>query len=264
MPGAVANLSAVSTTQHGACDSKRMRFTRLQPEPGNLELEDIREELEFPSLEDRPYTVANFVASVDGRAAFSGRSAPLSDEGDRALFHALRECVDAVMVGTGTLRTERYGALIRNEEACRRRVERGLQAQPLACVVTRSGALPLDIPLFDQPRVLAFAPEPITGVETVTLEPAELTLTAVMRILRADHGVGSVLCEGGPTLFGSLIHERLVDELFLTIAPKLAGGGTAPTISSGAELAEPASLRLRWLLERSGTLFFRFVVTSQP
>jgi riboflavin biosynthesis pyrimidine reductase len=228
-----------------------------------MSLEDVRGELEFPTVQERPYTIANFVSSADGRAAFSGRSAPLSDDGDRAMFHTLRECVDAVMVGTGTLRTERYGALIRNEDACRRRAERGLEPQPLACVVTRSGALPLDIPLFAQPRVLAFAPEPIEGVQTVAIDPTELTLTTVMRCLRADHGVGSLLCEGGPTLFGSLIHEQLVDELFLTMAPKLAGGGTEPTISSGAELTEPAQLELRSLLERSGSLFFRFVVSGQ-
>jgi riboflavin biosynthesis pyrimidine reductase len=54
-----------------------------------------------------------------------------------------------------------------------------------------------------------------------------------------------------------------VDELFLTVAPELAGGGTAPTISSGAELAEPAALQLRSLLERSGSLFFRFVVSPE-
>jgi 5-amino-6-(5-phosphoribosylamino)uracil reductase len=240
-----------------------MRFTRLYPQPGELALDEIRDQFDFRTLDDRPYTIANFVSSADGRAALSGRSAPLSDDGDRAMFHALRECVDAVIVGTGTLRTERYGALIRDEDACRRRAERGLQPQPLACVVTRSGALPLDIPLFDQPRVLAFAPAPIEGVNTVTLAPTELTLTAVLRRLRADHGVGSLLCEGGPTMFGSLIHESLVDELFLTLAPKLAGGGTAPTISTGAELAEPAALRLRSIFDRSGSLFLRFSVSRE-
>jgi riboflavin-specific deaminase-like protein len=239
-----------------------MRYARLYPDQGDVTLEEFRDQLEFPTLADRPYTIANFVSSIDGRAAFSGRSAPLSDDGDRALFHALRERVDAVMVGTGTLRAERYGALIRDEDACRRRIERGLDPQPLACLVTRSGALPLDIPLFGQSRVLVFAPEPIEGVETVTLEAMELTLTAVLRVLRADYGIRSLLCEGGPTLFGSLIHEGLVDELFLTLAPKLAGGGTAPTIAGGAELAEPAALHLRSILDRRGSLFLRFVVSS--
>jgi riboflavin-specific deaminase-like protein len=240
-----------------------MRFVRLYPQPGELTLEDVRDEIVFPATDDRPYTIANFVSTADGRAAIAGRSAPLSDEADRALFHALRERVDAVIVGTGTLRTERYGALIRDPEARRRRIDRGLDPQPLACVVTRSGAVPLDIPLFSEPRVLVFAPRPVEGIETVTLEATEFTLSAVLRRLRADHGIGSLLCEGGPTLFGSLIHEGLVDELFLTLAPKLAGGGNAPTIASGSELAEPAALRLRSLLEHAGSLYFRFQVSDQ-
>ncbi len=53
----------------------------------------------------RPYTVVNFVASADGHAAFRGRSRWLSDDADREMFHGLREKVDAVMAGTGTLRS---------------------------------------------------------------------------------------------------------------------------------------------------------------
>lgn len=239
-----------------------MQFQQLYPEPATLTLADIRDELDFPEREDRPYTIANFVASADGRAALKGRSAPLSDDGDRALFHGLRECVDAIIVGTGTLRTERYGRLIRDPDARQRRLEHGLQADPLACVVTRSGDLPLDIPMFEEERVLVFAPEQVEGVETVRIDPAELTLATVVKGLHADYGVRSLLCEGGPTLFGSFVHERLVDELFLTLAPKLAGGGSAPTVTSGAELAQPTPLQVRWALERAGSLFFRFVVSA--
>ncbi|MBV9465058.1 MAG: dihydrofolate reductase family protein, partial [Solirubrobacterales bacterium] len=86
----------------------------------------------------------------------------------------------------------------------------------------------------------------------------ELTLTTVLRHLRSQLGIGSLLCEGGPTLLGALILERLLDELFLTIAPKLVGGGTSPTISSGPELPEPQPLALRSLLERHGSLFLRY------
>jgi riboflavin biosynthesis pyrimidine reductase len=75
--------------------------------------------------------------------------------------------------------------------------------------------------------------------------------------------VPRLLCEGGPTLFGAMLHEELVDELFLTIAPKLAGGGRGPTIASGPPLAEPAKLRIRWLLEREETLFARYEVPPQ-
>ena len=65
-----------------------------------------------------------------------------------------------------------------------------------------------------------------------------------------------MLCEGGPTLLGSLQAAGLVDELFLTIAPKLAGGG-APRILEGG-LAEVADLQLVWLLEHDGELFARY------
>jgi riboflavin biosynthesis pyrimidine reductase len=241
-----------------------MKFTRLLGEPGTIELQVLRDALHFPAHEDRPYAVANFVASVDGRAAFQGRSGPLSDDGDRALFHALRERVDAVIVGTGTLRTERYGRLIKDEDARRRRTEYGLEPDPLACVVTRSGKLPLDIPLFSEERVVVFAPQAVNGLKTTLIEPAELTLATVLRRLRQDYGVGSLLCEGGPTLFGSLVHEELIDELFLTISPKLVGGGSAPTITRGAELAAPADVQLTSLLERDGSLFLRLSFARIP
>jgi riboflavin biosynthesis pyrimidine reductase len=64
-------------------------------------------------------------------------------------------------------------------------------------------------------------------------------------------------------LFGALLHEQLIDELFVTIAPKLAGGGRGPTITSGAALAEPARLEIRWLLEREESLFARYEVSPQ-
>ena len=183
------------------------------------------------------------------------------------MFHGLREQVDAVLVGTVTLRVERYGRLIKDPERRRRRVERGLTPEPLACVVTRAGDVPVDIPLFQDPesRILVFGPAGMeldcpARVEVEVLDPGEMTLTTAMRRLRSHHGIGSLLCEGGPTLFGALLTEWLVDELFLTVAPKLAGGGRSPTISTGPVLPSPAPLRLRWALERAGSLFLRYSV----
>ena len=98
----------------------------------------------------------------------------------------------------------------------------------------------------------------------VTLDPGEMTLTTAMGRLRHDYGVRSLLCEGGPTLFGSLLGEGLVDELFLTLAPKLAGGGRGPTISSGTELSEPQTLTLLWLLGRNESLYLRYSLRKSP
>ncbi len=244
-----------------------MEFRRLLPEATTIEIADLLASLELDASAstDRPYTIANFVASVDGRATIGGRSGPLGDDGDSAVFHGLREQVDAIVAGTGTLRVERYGRILGKAERRRRRVQRGQSPEPLAVIITRSGEIPADIPLFDEPeaRILVFSPTDLdvaarAQIEVVGLDPGELTLTTVMRQLRADHAVRSLLCEGGPTLFGALLHEGLVDELFLTVAPKLAGGGHGPSVSAGPELANPAELRLIWLLERHGSLYHRY------
>src|SRR5205814_9565015 len=119
------------------------------------------------------------------------------------------------------------------------------------------------IPLFTDPdsRVVVFTPAELetashpAQVEVVRLDPGELTLTTMMRRLRAEYGVRSLLCEGGPILFGALLREDLVDELFPSLAPKLTGGGSAPAISSGPELAEPREMSLIWALELDAALY---------
>jgi len=218
---------------------------------------------------DRPYTLVNFVATVDGRTSFLGRSGPIGDDGDRQMFHGLRERVDAVMAGSVTMRTERYGRMTRDPERRRRRTERGLAPEPLAVIVTRSGDVPFDIPLFTEPeaRVVIFTPTDLdtsncaAQVEVVRLDAGQLTMTTVWRRLTSDFGVRMLLCEGGPTVFGALLHEDLADELFLTLSPRLAGGGSEASITHGPALPELLYLTLRWALEREGSLFLRYAVT---
>jgi riboflavin-specific deaminase-like protein len=241
---------------------------RLLPDPGRVAIRQLLDELDLPARArtDRPYTLANFVSSADGHAAFRGRSRWLSDHGDRDMFHGLREHVDAVLVGTGTLRVERYGRIVRDPERRQRRVDAGLSPEPLAATVSRSGDIPFDIPLFADPasRVVIFTSSVLdtsglaARVDVVHMDPDELTLTAAMRRLRSAYDVRSVLCEGGPTLFCGLLEEDLVDELFLSLAPKLTGGGNAPSISAGSELPELRLLSIAWALELDGTLYLRY------
>jgi riboflavin-specific deaminase-like protein len=249
-----------------------MEFRQLLPQPETVAVERLLSQLsrDLQARDERPYTLVNFIASADGRATFAGRSGGLGDEGDRAMFHGLREQVDAVLVGTGTLRAERYGRVLGRSERRERRRARGLTPEPLACIVSRSGDIPRDIPLFAEPeaRAVVFVPRDIdieisdaaAQIELTRLDPGELTLTTVLRRLRAEHDVKILLCEGGPMLFGGLLQERAVDELFLTLAPNLTGGGTEHTITSGPELADLQPLSLRWLLERDGSLYLRYLL----
>jgi riboflavin biosynthesis pyrimidine reductase len=215
--------------------------------------------------DQRPYVFCNFVSSADGKASFGGRTAPLGGDGDRAVFHLLRTQADAVLAGTRTLEVERYGRMTRTEEMIRIRLDEGRTAQPLAVVISRSGRVPFEIPLFADPetRVALYMPEGAepprceADVSLHTLAEADFSLTAVLRSLRREHGVGSLLCEGGPTLFGAMLSERLVDELFLTLAPALVGGGEEP-LTAGSPLAEMVDLHLEWALERDRHLFLRY------
>lgn len=217
---------------------------------------------------DRPYVVCNFVSSADGKAAAEGKSALLGGDGDRATFRLLRTQADAVLAGTSTLRVERYGALVRDERMQKIRVEEGRAAQPVAVVISRSGDVPFDIPLFadEGSRVLVYGPAGLDVPECAAqIALHELPghgeqtgeLAHVLRSLRYDHEVRALLCEGGPSLFNAMLAEDLVDELFLTLAPALIGGGESG-ITRGQELGGLRRLRLIWALERDGHLFLRY------
>ena len=242
-----------------------MEFRQLLPQPAAAELADLLAEVggERPG---RPYVIVNFVSSIDGRATFHGRSGALGDEADMAMFHGLRELADAILVGTGTLRIEHYGRLLSKPERRERRVAAGRAPEPIACTVTRKGDVPTDVPLFAEPeaRVVVYSSHDVdlegvaAQVELVRLEPEQLTLTTVLRRLHSDHDVRLVLCEGGPSVFGSLLQEGLADELFLTLAPRLTGGGSSPAITNGPELPELLGAELVSALEREGALYLRY------
>ncbi len=218
---------------------------------------------------DRPYTIANLVQSADGRATFDGRSTALGDDGDRQVFRALRSVCDVVLVGTGTLAAEHYGRLVRDGALQAAREARGLPVQPLLCTVTRSGRVSREIPLLADPdaRLLVYSGVPIdigevaASVQVVTVDADRLTIAPVLGDLRTRHSARLVLCEGGPTLFAQLLAQRVVDELFLTLAARLAGGD-GPTVVSGLALSEPLALSLRWLLEQDGSLFARYALPT--
>ncbi len=247
-----------------------MRLRRLLPEPGELTVVEAVAGLDLDARApaERPYLVCNMVASVDGRAALQGRSGGLGNAADRELFHELRIAADAIMVGSGTLRTERYGRFVRDPQRRARREAAGRAPDPIGCVVSRSLRLPIDIPLFADPdsTVVVYTSSELdlgpcaAPVLVVRVSEAELTLTSVLRRLRSDHGVRSVLCEGGPTILGALLAEGLVDELFLSLAPKLAGGGHDLTTVEGPGLADPLELELAWALESEGCLFLRYMI----
>jgi riboflavin-specific deaminase-like protein len=217
--------------------------------------------------------LVNMVSSVDGRATLGGKSAPISSRADRELFHALRAASDAILVGAGTVTIERYGRTIASPEVRRMRAARGMPEEPLACIVSGRLAVSADVPLMreSEARVViltASGGELPTSAATVDYIRSGgggmVDLAAGLAELRERHGVHTVLCEGGPHLTRELIARGLVDELFLSIAPALAGGdppaGSALRILAGQELEEAAQLELRGVLRSGSGLFLRYGV----
>jgi riboflavin-specific deaminase-like protein len=242
---------------------------RLLPDPAPVAPLEQAAALDFASLahENRPYLVTNFVLTLDGRATIAGRSGPIGTDADTAMLVALRTRVDAVMIGAGTMRAERYGRVIRDPAKRERREREGLPHDPLMVIVSGRLDLPWDAPLFTEGwgRVLictaseAEPPETATSVR-VLRQPDGVQLAALLAHLRSERGVRSMLCEGGPLLHAHLLDQDLVDELFVTHAPKLAGGD-GPGLFTG--LPERArDLELAWLLHEpeSGELFGRYLV----
>jgi riboflavin-specific deaminase-like protein len=269
----------------GATSEAVARFERLLPPAAAANARAIVDGLEFAERaqaraqddRDRPYLILNMVATLDGRASVGGRSGPIGNRADRELFHALRAGVDAVMAGAGTVRVERYGRIIADERVRRERVEHGLSAEPLACIVSGRLSLPPDTPLLGEPqaRVVivtsssASLPQTTAQVQYVrAAHDGELDLPLAMRELRERFGVRTLLCEGGPHLNTQLLLAGVVDELFLSLAPKLAGGedatGEALRILAGGAFAEPAELELLGVLENGSHLFLRYAVKQTP
>jgi riboflavin-specific deaminase-like protein len=237
---------------------------RLLPDPGPT---TVREQLDGyrpweEAREERPLVGMNFVATLDGRATIEGRSGPIGSDADTAMLAGLRTRFDAVMIGAGTMRVERYGRLAAKPETRERRENDGLAPAPLMVLVSGRLDIPWDAPLFEEGgEVLIFTsseaepPETAAAIEVVRHEGA-VNFGEALRHLREERGVRALLSEGGPHVHAQMQADGLVDDLFLTIAPKLSGG-EAPRIVEGP-LPEVIGFELAWLLEEDGELFARY------
>ena len=203
-----------------------------------------------PVAAGRPGVRFNMIASVDGATAVDGVAGGLGGEADRALFALLRRLADVVLVAAGTVRAEGYGP----------------SPVPIA-VVTRSCRLDWDSRFFTaqvaRPVVVTVATAPAEAraraaevADVVVAGERDVDLARALDALGA-RGWRAVLCEGGPTLNGQLAAAGLLDELCLTLSPRLVGGD-AKRLLAGPLLPGPPTLTLASACEEDGFLFLRF------
>ena len=125
---------------------------RLLPDPDSTTVEQQLGELDpgAKAPDHRPHVITNFAITLDGRATIHGRSGAIGSDTDTRMLVGLRAKVDAVMIGAGTLRAERYGRLVPDPDQRGRRERDGLRADPLAVVVSGRLDLPWDASLFTE------------------------------------------------------------------------------------------------------------------
>src|SRR5215510_1993401 len=111
---------------------------RLLPDPGEVTVEEQLDSYRprEGAREDRPFVAMNFAATVDGRATIGGVSGPIGSATDTAMLAGLRTRFDAVMIGAGTMRAERYGRPVGDPAKRQHREEVGLSPNPLMVIVS--------------------------------------------------------------------------------------------------------------------------------
>jgi len=205
---------------------------------------------ELYAIPSRPWLRVNFVSTVDGSATGpDGKSGGINNAADKRVFDALRRICDAVVVGAGTARDEGYHA----------------GEKPLV-LVSRHGEVPVqlrDAPAGSVLMATCATAEHLDETRAVLGDEHVLVLgddhvdLAELKHTLAERGLDSLLSEGGPQLFSALLAEGVVDELDLTLVPRLLAGDQT-RITHGPPVDLP--LRLVLLLEDGGTLLGRWLV----
>lgn len=217
-------------------------------------MEGMYPDLRFPPAPaDRPYVFINMVSTIDGKILTGERDEPVMDLGskvDHATMRQIEASADAVLIGAGSLRATP-----------------GLwyDSRLIRIVLTGSGEV------FYKPdgtlrRFFADAPErafvacdrPLDLPAGVRQLPGEVT--RLLKELRTKLGIERLLCEGGSEINALLFRARVVDELFLTLAPKIKLGRDVPTIADGQPLtrAEVETWNLVSANSKGSELFLRY------
>jgi riboflavin biosynthesis pyrimidine reductase len=256
-------------------------------------LAEVYGSLRLPTPPGRPFVFANFVNSLDGVVSLNlpgqagGGEISGYNRHDAFLMGLLRAVADAVVVGAGTLRavpqhlwTPDYIYPPLADEFRRLRRALGKPEAPLNVIVTASGVVDPRLPVFRTGAVPVLLVTTAAGaeqlrardlptVEVVSVTNAErVSARGLLAVLRARQANGAILVEGGPHLLGDFLAEKCLDELFLTLAPQVAGrqeSDERPGMVAGREFA-PGSPLWGDLLDvrRAGShLFLRYGFASQ-
>ena len=202
---------------------------------------------------ERPFVVATFAMTADGKITTKNFGpVDFTSREDKLHLFRQRALSDAVLLGHTSLEHDnvRLGVPAELQEL---RIKRGQSRSPLRVIVSNKGKIDdrlkifqseiSPIIIFSTKRMPSKNQEALRKTATLHLTAArEVDLAAMLKTLRDQYKVRTLACEGGPTLFRALLERGLVDQLNLTIAPYVFGGGKAPTLTGLSKEFLPASV----------------------
>lgn len=218
---------------------------------------------------DGPWLRTMMVMTLDGATVGpDGLSGSISGAADRRVFMEARRLADAVLVGAGTIRAERYRPMVAKPEWQEARLAAGLAPAPQIVVVSGALDLPWDEPMFAKstlPVIVATTLDADAArlararehAEIVQVGEGSVDVAALMDVLR-DRGLEHITCEGGEALLDAMVRAEMVDEMDLTLSPMFAGSGHLPDPPGRLDAPYPRfSLAHQFVDE--GFVFCRFI-----
>ena len=191
----------------------------------------------------RARLTVHFAVTLDGKVSTRNYTpTQFTSAKDKKRLLQVRSENDAVMVAKGTLQTDRMSLGLPDQMLRNERLRRGTSEEPLRVIVSATGDIGLDLPIFQSPGapIVLYTTTRIPSSKRIELEPKvviyeagkdQVDLLYVLSHLFSRYQVRTVVCEGGPTLVRFLAQANLIDRIVLTIAAKLFGGRLAPTLT---------------------------------
>ena len=222
---------------------------------------------------ERPRIILNFAMTIDGKVS-TAKPTPsgFTSAFDKHRLLEIRSLGDALMVGKNTLQIDRMSMGLPDEALRQARLQRAQAEYPIRVIISNSGDLPTDLNIFNHrfsPIVIYSTTRMPPTTQSELRAKAELHLAAVDHLslnevlhdLYETHQVRTLVCEGGPQLAKALAELNVVDELFLTVAPLLAGGAGAPGIlgTPGTFLPSSRIYRLKSMKVEAAECYLHYV-----
>src|SRR6478735_8447948 len=206
-----------------------------------------------PHIRNRPFVIATFAMTADGKVTTKNFGpVDFTSREDKLHLFRQRALADAVLLGHTSLERDnvRLGVPADLQEL---RIKRGQSRSPLRVIVSNKGRIDDRLKIFqsDISPIIIFSTKrmPLKNQEALRKKATlhltgdtEVDLAAMLKTLRNQYNIRTLACEGGPTLFRSLLERGLVDQLNLTIAPYMFGGAKAPTLTGLSKEFLPGSV----------------------